>query len=90
MRSEGRKNVSGSRSGWKLINRRFAIKANTGFDNEGLSESMSLLSLPSDILIIITSHLSLADLLLLTLVSRKFHRLVSHHLFTTPILHIIS
>ncbi|KAI9465580.1 hypothetical protein BJY52DRAFT_1202296 [Lactarius psammicola] len=35
---------------------------------------MSLLSLPSDILILITSHLSLPDLLLLTQVSREFHR----------------
>ena len=39
---------------------------------------MSLLSLPTDILIIITSHLSLADLLILTQVSREFYRHVSH------------
>ena len=50
---------------------------------------MSLLSLPSDILILITSHLSLADLLLLTQVSRKLHTLVSFHPFTTPVLYLI-
>jgi hypothetical protein len=50
---------------------------------------MSLLSLPSDILILITTHLSVADLLLLTQVSRKLHTLVSFHPFTTPMLHLI-
>ena len=38
---------------------------------------MSLLSLPSDILILVTSHLSLTDLLVLTHVSRKLYTIVS-------------
>ena len=50
---------------------------------------MSLLSLPSDILILITSHLSVSDLLLLTQVSRKLYTLVSFYPFATPVLHII-
>ena len=51
---------------------------------------MSLLSLSSDILILITSHLSAADLLILTQVSRKFHRHVSLYPFFIPVLDIIS
>jgi hypothetical protein len=47
---------------------------------------MSLLSLSSDILIIITSYLSVADLLNLTQVSRKFHRHVSLYPFAIPVL----
>ncbi|KAH8998655.1 hypothetical protein EDB92DRAFT_1791616 [Lactarius akahatsu] len=47
---------------------------------------MSLFSLPSDIFILITAHLSLADLLVLTQVSRELYRLV-HNFGWNSVLH---
>lgn len=46
---------------------------------------LPFLSLPSDVLILVISHLSVADILTLTEVCHKLNQLVSVYLFRTPV-----